>query len=140
MTKEEFWERTKMIGACRVWMGARTSDGYGCLRHNGKAVYAHRFSSELSNGPIPPGIKVLHRCDNPPCVLEAHLFRGTEHDNHLDAIRKGRLAQKLNWCAVRWIRELAESTNLSQRTLAEMFHVHQGLIWQILHNRTWKDA
>lgn len=33
---------------------------------------------------------VLHRCDNGACVRPSHLFLGTQRDNMLDAIRKGR--------------------------------------------------
>lgn len=67
--------------------------GYGHI-HAGdgtrKSLGAHRASWMLAHGPIPPGLMVLHRCDNPPCVNPDHLFLGTAKDNVGDMDTKGR--------------------------------------------------
>lgn len=55
-----------------------------------RIYYAHRFGWTLANGEIPPGMCVLHRCDNPPCVNPTHLFLGDRRDNAIDMIAKGR--------------------------------------------------
>lgn len=77
---------------CWPWTGTRNDLGYGILRVTGKNVRAHRFAYELASGrPIPVGLEVCHRCDNPPCCNPAHLFLGTQGDNVRDAASKGRL-------------------------------------------------
>ena len=81
--------RAGRLGRCWVWMGARSSKGYGSFavtRHH--IVGAHRVAWEIANGPIPDGLWVLHHCDNPPCVRRSHLFLGTNSINQLDSARK----------------------------------------------------
>jgi hypothetical protein len=60
------------------------------MKVDGSPVTAHRVAWELTNGPIPPGLHICHRCDNPPCVTPAHLFVGTNLDNIADKVAKGR--------------------------------------------------
>jgi hypothetical protein len=75
---------------CLEWTGTVNNGGYGQTWANGQQVLAHRLAYELENGPIPDGMKVLHRCDNPPCCDPAHHFLGTDADNTADMVSKGR--------------------------------------------------
>ena len=59
---------------------------------------SHRIAWIIANGQIPHdgsahGICVCHRCDNPPCCNVAHLFLGTNAENHRDKENKGRQAK-----------------------------------------------
>lgn len=78
---------------CWLWTGCVTPKGYGYVgpKVSSGSRFAHRISWEAANGPVPDGMFVLHRCDNPPCVNPAHLFLGTARDNTEDMVRKGRM-------------------------------------------------
>lgn len=56
-----------------------------------RSVAAHRLAFEVYNGPILPGMNVLHKCDVSTCVNPKHLFLGTQKDNMQDCLRKGRI-------------------------------------------------
>ena len=75
---------------CFPWLAAKWAHGYGSIYYDGRTQAAHRVIYEFVVGPIPKGLCVLHRCDNPPCVNPEHLFLGTKQDNTDDMMRKGR--------------------------------------------------
>lgn len=92
--EERFWRFVDKSGECWTWTGgSRGQKGYGMIQIGGKGspkVLAHRLSYELHHGSIPEGLVVMHSCDNPSCVNPSHLAVGTQSQNILDAINKGR--------------------------------------------------
>lgn len=76
---------------CWVWLASRDVGGYGrAVVQPRRAMPAHRASWLMHVGPIPPGLCVLHHCDNRPCVRPDHLFLGDRGDNARDMVAKGR--------------------------------------------------
>ena len=115
---------------------------------NGKTWKAHRRAWVEANGPIPDGLCVLHKCDNPPCINVEHLFLGTQLDNIADRHAKGRTSRntgnkgetnsqaKLTEQQVRDIRnQYAEGDQL--RTIARRYGVHDATIKLIVQRKNW---
>lgn len=78
---------------CLEWQGCVDSLGYGkCGRFVDGVKYhlAHRWAWAEENGPIPDGLLVCHRCDNPRCCNVEHMFLGTDAENVADREVKGR--------------------------------------------------
>lgn len=92
--KSRFWDKVEVLeeDECWEWKAGKNKKGYGQIKICGKMYGAHRVAWFLKSGPIPRGLFVLHKCDNPPCENPKHLFLGTNKDNILDASKKGKIA------------------------------------------------
>jgi hypothetical protein len=96
-TPETFWANVTVRGPdeCWPWKMSKTPSGYGVVKYQMRSWRAHRLAWTLTHGPIPPGLDVLHHCDNPPCCNpygDKNLFLGTPADNSADMTAKGRQA------------------------------------------------
>jgi hypothetical protein len=87
-----FWSKVERSGACWPWGDYVRPSGYGQYFVNRQPVYAHRLAWQLTYGPIPAGLSVLHRCDNRRCCRPDHLFLGDHQANMADMVAKGRHA------------------------------------------------
>jgi hypothetical protein len=94
--REWFWSMVdiKEPDECWVWKAGLADTGYGGLSHLNKTATTHVVAWELTNGPVPDGLCVLHKCDNRPCCNPNHLFLGTKKDNTQDMVKKGRWANQ----------------------------------------------
>ena len=120
---------------CWEWQGSKNQRGYGMISVNGECATCHRISFELINGPIPSGLLVCHKCDNPACWRSRTSFlTGTAQDNVLDAVKKGRwptgpdsIRSKLTADQIVNIRLDPRST----RVIARDYSVHNSRICRI---------
>ncbi len=122
---------------CWEWT-AGTVTGYGQLRIGDKLFLAHRIAWELFRGPIPPGLWILHTCDNRPCCNPGHLWPGTDADNATDRDAKGRQASKLTNDEVREIYGRYRAGGVSQPTLGRQYGVCGDQIGLIVRGVAWK--
>lgn len=140
----------EMPSGCIEYASPRNFHGYGKISEGGRAgrdLMAHRVAWELANGPIPEGMYVCHKCDNPPCCNVDHLFLGSPADNMWDKVNKGRAnaARGEGHCKtpltendVRLIRDLYSTGGYSTRQLGERFGISGVNIWKIVKRKSWK--
>lgn len=140
--QERFDEKVKVDpGGCWIWLGAHDKDGYGFIRIDGKNKKAHRISFELSTGIVlTPHIQVLHSCDNTACVNPKHLRVGSNSDNQIDAVVRGRHhSQKLTVENVVEIRRLC-ALGLSQAVTAKRFGICESHVYGIAQRLKWRHV
>lgn len=129
---------------CWLWCGGRDQDGYGRFNNTELGTrIASRVAYILFIGPIPPGLMVLHKCDNPSCVNPRHLFLGTNKDNMRDAANKGRCCRgerqnnsKLTTEDVIAIRGEYQF-RINSRTLAARYGCTQENILHVVKRTSW---
>ncbi len=149
---ERYWEKVVLPteelspGACWSWHGAHTRYGYGLINMHHRTIQAHRASWMLHHGPIPDGLCVLHKCDNPRCTNPGHLFLGTQLENIADRERKGRNVvpkgessgnHKLTESDVIDIRTLHAMGARTRDLVAAYSEVYPSVIAKILARTAW---
>jgi hypothetical protein len=151
-----FWSKVDRSESCWVWTASRNAKGYGIFaQKHAHRQMSHRTAWELTYGVIPQGLRVLHRCDNPPCVRPEHLFLGTIADNQADMVAKGRSVRGLRQRNVRLTPELVTEIRLrygaapnsrgrpyghraiSYELLGREYGVSKWAIRAIVTGRTW---
>lgn len=144
----KFWAQVDKTGDCWEWTGSLNGNGYGGFRLSHEITSAHRSVWILTYGPIPAKAVVAHKCDNRKCVRPDHLFIGTQSDNILDSVAKGRWpmlgerhrSARLNPEKVRWIRRVRQSHRFKYHELAWLLSVSTTAIRAVLKGITWRKV
>ena len=97
--KKRFWDRIDLLSGfytgCWIWVGGKITSGYGVFYPTpGFHIGAHVLSYLMFNGKVKHKLQVLHKCDNKSCVNPKHLFIGTNRDNQIDYVNKGKHFKK----------------------------------------------
>ena len=146
-----FWSKVQRTDKCWLWLGHKTDRGYGDCYFKGKLWKAHRLAWVLSGRTIPEGKKVLHHCDNPPCVNPRYLWTGTQQDNMDDCRERGRIrlhqvayikrdcSVKLTPTKVRQIRK-QHASGITHVALAKIHRVATVTIQKVCLGITWRHV
>lgn len=148
---DRFWAKVdKSAGPlrCWPWTGAKFHFGHGAVKVNGRPWGTHRIAWELTHGDIPTTLRVLHKCDNPPCCNPAHLYLGTLKDNTADMWARGRanprfgdghprakLTAALVYAARQQVRRGARVSDVSRQ-----LGVSTSALWSAVRGRTWRHV
>lgn len=140
-------ERSEFVteSGCKLWTAATKAAGYGHVVYQGKLWAAHRLAWFLERGPIPPKMVVMHKCDTPSCVNTNHLRLGTQRDNVLDMVKKGRGGQPVGAechkakLTEAQVKEILVS-NLSNSEISRQIGVHNATISAIRNGRSWRSV
>lgn len=100
------------------------------MRGGEKLISIHQEMYRLFIGDIPPGMVVMHSCDNPKCGNPQHLSIGTQKQNLADMTAKGRRPvgdthgnTKITDKEVEEIRDLLRCGLFFQREIGEFYGV-----------------
>lgn len=143
-----FWRKAgRTESGCWPWTGGGNGTGYGMFWLDGRRQVASRVAWALTYGPIPDGLCVCHRCDNPLCVNPDHLFLGTKAENNADKEQKGRGVNLRGSKHGRALLTEEQVLSIRQRrtegeqlaALAREFKVTKSTIFSAI-NRNWRHV
>lgn len=135
---------SEKVGDCILWTGNKNKKGYGLIGYLGDYFSTHRLAYIAEHGDIPKGLHVLHTCDVPNCTNPKHLWIGTNTDNILDRMKKGRsnVGQNVSFSkltdnnVIDIRKKLAKGETCA--SLAKTYNVTPSNISYIKRNKTWK--
>lgn len=138
--EKRFWSKVSKEdeNGCMNWLGSCNHNGYGKYSNTS----SHRMAYKLTQGTIPEGMHILHKCDNRKCCNPEHLSVGTQQDNMNDKVNKKRqvIGSDINTSKLskEQVLEILNNTDKSQRQLAKIYNVSQTAIGLIKRRKNWK--
>jgi len=149
-TPEHFWSMVAISDpdSCWEWQGCRSKKGYGNLHYTELGEdKSHRVAYRLTNGNIPVGMCILHKCDNRACCNPNHLYVGDNDQNVKDRMARGRAFSqigvnnpnvKLTEWDVAMIKRLRAS-GMSALEVSDQYSITRTSVYNICGGRSWKS-
>ena len=148
--KKDYEENIIRTDSCWSWKGMIRKDGYGVINGGGynNKMLLHRVSWLIHYGEIPKGMYVCHKCDTHICSSPACLFLGTQKDNVVDMISKGRRRKSYLKGEMNGEATISDKIALEVKTLLKdgiksvdicrKYNLSKSLVSKIKNNKTWK--
>lgn len=152
--EERLWRLVDVRGPdeCWQWKGNVGNEGYGRISTKVagkcKLLATHRLAWEFANKELLGDRVARHTCDHPACCNPRHIIPGSQRDNMLDAMERGRLrpAQgewspfaKLTDAKVLSLRnDRASGMTLAQ--LSKKYEVSPPVVANVYRGNTWKHV
>ena len=87
----KYFDLPSDVSDCWIWKGTKNRKGYGQFRlHNKLRVVTRVMYFNYKGEGFNSDIQICHSCDNPSCINPSHLFVGTNQENQIDSVIKGR--------------------------------------------------
>jgi hypothetical protein len=148
--EERFWAKVDRQGPddCWVWLGARSSAGYGyfCIYYKGwRTVRAHKLAYVRHHGKeVGKGLYVCHNCQNKLCVNPRHLREDTNQGNQLENVALGRHRNGAEARRRLTVEEVARIRTARERgekpyAIGRGLGLQYGSVKQILNRTTYKE-
>lgn len=152
--EQRFWQKVdkRTPTECWEWLGSK-GKGYGRFYVNGHVYQATVVSYILHCRVDPNNLFMCHACDNRGCVNPHHLWPGTNQDNMLDAVNKGRYVKhvlppkplgelhpnsRLTTQTILDIRTLAASSDMPHSQIAKQFGISREHARDIINRKKWR--
>ncbi len=139
-TLKRFWAKVDRKGPdeCWPWIGTLCNYGYGQFNVNKTKKRAHRFSLEIHKGAHPAGKPMaLHLCDFPGCCNPAHLRWGTNVENVADALKNGRIHNRITPETVSKIKADIRAGVLTFAAIAKKYGASHSTVRDIKSGARW---
>lgn len=144
---EQFWRNVlQQEGKLNEVTGCIETDRpYKFVRVNYVFYMLHRVALCILKRIDLTNLNSLHRCDNPKCINEEHLFPGTQQTNLIDCRTKGRnqyskMQRKLSDTDVRSIRKHLKEGTMTQNDIKLKFKTNNGTIYRLIQGTIYKDV
>lgn len=135
--KEITWEREGDCFRCTShWLDRY---GYPRAERDGKICTIARHILLRRHGKLPPSVVSRHTCDHRWCIRPDHITRGSNADNIMDKVQRGRWKgnTRLTSDQVSEIRALALFGELSQEAIGRSFGICQVMVSRIKLGKAW---
>jgi len=141
-------DTSRYYQSCWNFIGRKGKGGHGYFSHRKKTYWAHRVAYEQATGRVlGEGEVVRHKCDNAACCNPFHLESGTQTDNNLDMLSRGRNPKgETHGMAsitptqvreIRWLYAEAKGVFGVVKAIAKRMKLHKQLVTYVTKRRTW---